>query len=420
MRSSKHVLAYLTDWALPTRQTVLDLPPQRRPLPRGLPLWRPQLLRQSTPLQLGLPLLCLGIASWLLHNWRVALLGTCLGYCVLRVHYKVRLHWRVWARLPSLAYALPLLLRLLGQYKLFVLVHAAWPVSCFIAMACTWTASPRARMCLLHGSIFLYYVVWHQNWHDVARFLAPLAFDTAGYCLGHVSTADLRSAAQAAFAAIDVSAIDLNAMQTLHFLQWALDYWQQPTTFTYTDLIASVAASHDAALRYFHPQLREIATEVNTAALAVYIHYLLQALQPPKAVAVALTICRDGSSVLLTALLLLQGTVPIALVPFAWAQWPCLVELFTLWRQGGADCDSLDWILLRSPLLRVWTNIKAAAYCLECGATAARAVAAASAAATVAVKLRSLVAAVGKARAEGWSVHWDAVTDSVFSIYAAR
>ncbi|EQC33710.1 hypothetical protein SDRG_08813 [Saprolegnia diclina VS20] len=388
-----------------------------------LRLFGQHLLRQSTPLQLGLPLLCLGVASWLVHNWCVALLAVFLGYIALWFHYKVRwrrLHWRFWVRLPWLAYALPLLLRLLGQYKLFVLVHTAWPVACTVAMTCALTTSPRVRMCLLHGSVFLYYVVWERNTHDLARFLAPLALDSAGYCLGQVSTADVRVAAQAAVTATDVSSIDLTGMQALYFLRWALDYWQQPTTFTYTELLASVVASHDAALRWLHPQLREIATEVDTTTLAAYLRLVLQALQPPKAVAIALTICRDGSSVLLTALFLLRGTVPIALAPFAYAQWPALVELRTLWREGSADCDSLDWILLRSPLLGVWTNVKAGVYCLECGAQAARAVAATSAAATVALKLRSLVAAVGKARAEGWSAHWDTVTDSVFSIYAAR
>ncbi|OQR85209.1 hypothetical protein ACHHYP_12089 [Achlya hypogyna] len=459
------VLENLTDDAAPPPEpatsavaTVSDAPP-----PLALPVldtsstarylvWRlfvhssSHLAQTSRQLQIGTFLLLAGISAWLMHNWRIVCLGLALGagaYYVLPSDCRLvsvrRLNLLVWARLPWVVYSIPLILRVVGQVKLFAIVHETTVVAIGVTVATALAPSPRARMCIIHFALFLYVVCWCQDSRHFFKMLASLALDSAGYALSCIDTADVRramlSAIQNVATETDIAALQRTARDTFGLLQWLVDYWQQPTTFSYSDVLSSVAACHEATLRWFHPQLQRhnpSAPPGDLAALAAYLEQLQSALQPPKSVAVAcaskyqgplvdffvVTVAQDGSSLLAACALFVGGTVPIALVPFVWAQAGAMAERWRLWQACGADCDSLDWIFLPSPLHRVWTNLKAAVYCLKVSARASRAVATASAAALLAKKTRNLVAAIAVARSDGGQ--WDGVTEALFALYASR
>lgn len=98
---------------------------------------------------------------------------------------------------------------------------------------------------------------------------------------------------------------------------------------------------------------------------------------------------RCASFVVLALLFTFYGTLSLPLVPFLASELEDAQFLYALFANGEAESlDGLEILLLGSPLLRVWENVRAAVYCLEGSVTLSKAVATGTQIMTAAARLR--------------------------------
>ncbi|OQR81963.1 hypothetical protein THRCLA_11259 [Thraustotheca clavata] len=395
---------------------------------RGIAAFFGHLSRHSSPFQQGIVFLILGLMSILRQNWHFVLIACILIFSLRSVvlsnvdkFMRGRVSLLALARLPWILYAIPLILRVVGQVKLFLLIHQSWQLTVIITIMCTFGKNSRMRKGLLNAGVFGYFVIWKNDRDQLYRFFAPLALDLAGYFLTQIPSNDVREAAKAGVQSLSqvVEEASIGMRDIVGVVNWALEYWQQPTTFSYQDIVASIKSFQRTTISWFRPQIRDYHGNTDSERLVAYLGALLIAIQPPKWIAWTMTWFRDCTSIVVVVILLIRGIRPIAMLPFVFERLIDAIDLTKAWLECGKECDSIDWILLKSPALRVWTNIKAAHYCLECSIHASQALAAASAAATIANKLRGLITAITHVHQDGVE-HWSSVTDALFSIYASR
>lgn len=88
------------------------------------------------------------------------------------------------------------------------------------------------------------------------------------------------------------------------------------------------------------------------------------------------------------------------LVPFLASELEDAQYLYSLYTNGETESlDGLELLLLGSPLLRVWENVRAAVYCLEGGVTLSKAMATGTQIMTAAARLRYVSCQRGDYRA---------------------
>jgi len=98
---------------------------------------------------------------------------------------------------------------------------------------------------------------------------------------------------------------------------------------------------------------------------------------------------RCPSTIVFLLILGTRGYFVYPIIPFILAEirdWRLIYELYTC--EKYKEFDNIELILIDSPLLNVWTNLKAAVYCLERSLLVTKAVATTSTAAKLAITVR--------------------------------
>lgn len=91
----------------------------------------------------------------------------------------------------------------------------------------------------------------------------------------------------------------------------------------------------------------------------------------------------------LALLITFYGSLSLPLVPFLVSELQDAQLLYSLYTSGETESlDGLELLLLGSPLLRVWENVRAAVYCLEGSVTLTKAMATGAQIMTAASRLR--------------------------------
>jgi len=189
------------------------------------------------------------------------------------------------AALPCMLYCIPMVLRIYGQTKLFWFVHNDYVMSMILFAFTTflylyafllpvderkdwWGIGKRLKF-VAHIIIFIYWVVLRRNFGDFFRLFAPAAVECAGILLSSMKSADIQSASKIAVQNTikeitnDVTKeVGNDVWFMMGLVQWTVDYWQQPTTFTLDDLVKGlqfgISTLHNQAVESFRPEIENL------------------------------------------------------------------------------------------------------------------------------------------------------------------
>ncbi|ETW06418.1 hypothetical protein, variant 2 [Aphanomyces invadans] len=302
---------------------------------------------------------------------------------------------------------LPTLLRLIGLVNLFSFIHNDLSLACGVvlylttALFLTREMHPKLVKAGLHVIVVLYWVVLMGHTPDLFRFIPPVALELAGYCLESISPGAVHDATKRALAKhVAAASSQLNVWGLLALGHWAIDFWNQPSTLSVDDIVSTFQTFQTSAVELFQAEI--LAHRRRTGAidpgdrdeyaiLVAYVAKTVRDLPPPRAVAILVVLVRRcGHMVVFAWLVVFGGKVCFALVPLMVLELDELRMVRRMCQQEAGDTsDTLDMIGMTSPpLLAVWSNLKAGAYCLECSVIATQTVTAASSAASLASKLR--------------------------------
>ncbi|RHY29193.1 hypothetical protein DYB32_005356 [Aphanomyces invadans] len=335
------------------------------------------------------------------------------------------------ALLPCILMLLPTLLRLIGLVNLFSFIHNDLSLACGVvlylttALFLTREMHPKLVKAGLHVIVVLYWVVLMGHTPDLFRFIPPVALELAGYCLESISPGAVHDATKRALAKhVAAASSQLNVWGLLALGHWAIgacassrscrdsydvlvDFWNQPSTLSVDDIVSTFQTFQTSAVELFQAEI--LAHRRRTGAidpgdrdeyaiLVAYVAKTVRDLPPPRAVAILVVLVRRcGHMVVFAWLVVFGGKVCFALVPLMVLELDELRMVRRMCQQEAGDTsDTLDMIGMTSPpLLAVWSNLKAGAYCLECSVIATQTVTAASSAASLASKLRFVAGRVG-------------------------
>ncbi|ETW06417.1 hypothetical protein, variant 1 [Aphanomyces invadans] len=410
----------------------------------------PQLLQSS---------LCfaVGVAAWCMHRVRVLsvvvglataliLVPTCRR-CIMDFFTRRLTRWLAKssnklydvALLPCILMLLPTLLRLIGLVNLFSFIHNDLSLACGVvlylttALFLTREMHPKLVKAGLHVIVVLYWVVLMGHTPDLFRFIPPVALELAGYCLESISPGAVHDATKRALAKhVAAASSQLNVWGLLALGHWAIDFWNQPSTLSVDDIVSTFQTFQTSAVELFQAEI--LAHRRRTGAidpgdrdeyaiLVAYVAKTVRDLPPPRAVAILVVLVRRcGHMVVFAWLVVFGGKVCFALVPLMVLELDELRMVRRMCQQEAGDTsDTLDMIGMTSPpLLAVWSNLKAGAYCLECSVIATQTVTAASSAASLASKLSGLATTVVSVRRDGLAPHVESMLDATLSLYESR
>jgi hypothetical protein len=314
-----------------------------------------------------------------------------------------------WA--PRIVFVIPVFMKVFGNLKFMLFLQQdAYLTGMVLAVTAVlvanalradagqndklWGEGRRLKFAAYFTTI-LYWVVWRGQWADTIRLLGPAFIDAAGIVLGSVSSSELQEVCRRAFkklysdVANDIQGdVDLDAWFFLGLGNWIVEYWQQPTDFSLEMLSKMLTECFDsmekAAVRTFSPELRHLRNQLTnmeiTDELQLLVAYLkksLEAVPPPRSFGMAALFAkRCPSFVVFGVLVVFYGVISLPLLPFVASESHDARDLYDRHRSGKLqDKDGLELMLLGSPLLRVWKNVKGCIYCLEGSVTFSKAVA---------------------------------------------
>ncbi|POM75278.1 Hypothetical protein PHPALM_7639 [Phytophthora palmivora] len=182
--------------------------------------------------------------------------------------------------------------------------------------------------------------------------------------------------------------VDLDAWFFLGLGNWIVEYWQQPTDFSLEMLSKMLTECFDsmekAAVRAFSPELRHLRNQLKNMEitdelqlLVAYLKQSLEAVPPPKSFGMTVLFVKKCLSfVVFGFLVVFFGFISLPSLPFIVSESYDARDLYDRYRSGKLkERDGLELMLLGSPLLRVWENVKGCVYCLEGCVTFSKAVA---------------------------------------------
>lgn len=326
--------------------------------------------------------------------------------------------------LPSVVFCLPILLGIYSQIKMFRFIHQDTVLSTMMFLTTLsvtiygfwippeqrkdWWSRGRRLKLLCHLVMFVYWVILKQHHDEIYRLLAPLAMHTAAVLLQSIPPQELHVALRRGIS-YSVSEI-VTTIQTdmqldmwvfLGTLQWVVDYWQQPSTFTMTELVrmlnSSMARLQKGVTGPFEKEIQRMRSQFSNMefdddyhVLVAHIEKTVEDMPPSKSVAYTVISLRHCPSIIALIYLLAVNGI------FVWSILPLTVhEVETLWgliefstQDEFKQCDTIQLILHDSKLLDVWTNLKAGVYCLQCSISMTKAVATGSSACRIAYQLQ--------------------------------
>lgn len=180
--------------------------------------------------------------------------------------------------LPSTMYCIPILMGVYGQVKMFKFVHGDIFMSCSMLVITVYVTAydilakrhhkHRLKRLKLsaHFAVFMYWVIYKQYHRDFFKVLAPFSIHTAGMMLEMIPSTALHGAFRRGLskgihkASAEVTEeLGLDAWMVLGLGQWAVNYWQQPATFTMTELASMISSSVESIQQglteTFHPEI---------------------------------------------------------------------------------------------------------------------------------------------------------------------
>ncbi|GMF26304.1 unnamed protein product [Phytophthora fragariaefolia] len=340
-----------------------------------------------------------------------------------------------WA--PRVIFVIPVLMKVFGQLKFMLFLQQDAGLGTIVfAVTATLVANSLRTNATQHAKLWgegrrlkfaayftaiIYWLVWRGQWADTLRLLGPAFIDAGGIVLGSVSSSELQEVCRHAFSRLynDVenniqADVDLDMWFFLGLANWIVKYWQQPTDFSLEMLSNMLSECLDsmekAAVRTFSPELRHLRSQLTnlkmTDELQLLIAYLKQSLEavpPPKSFGIAVLFAkRCPSFVVLAILVVFFGVISLPLLPFAVSEYHDASDLFHRYRTGKLhQMDGLELVLLGSPLVRVWKNMKASIYCLEGSVTFSKAVATGTHLVSAAARVSRLAGFAARLKKEG-------------------
>ncbi|RLN56412.1 hypothetical protein BBJ28_00017449 [Nothophytophthora sp. Chile5] len=372
----------------------------------------------------GIALFFLGLLIHAMMHRQKLMVISMLVICLYRSQLKARAlrYVQEWVRTstdklsaftwtPRVIFVIPVFMKVFGQLKFMLFlqqdvrlggivlaVTVLLVVNAFRSdageQAKLWGEGRRLKFAAYFTAI-TYWAGWRGELADTTRLLAPAFIDAGGIVLGSVSSSELQEVSRRAFKKLYAEVadgiqadVDLDAWFFLGLGNWIVEYWQQPTDFSLEMLSKMLSECFDtmekAAVQTFSPELRHLRDQLTdmqiTGELQLLVAYLKQSLQavpPPRPFGMAALFAKRCPSYVVFALLVVfNGVISLPLLSFMVSEAHDARELYDLHRSGQLkEKDSLELLLLGSPLLRVWKNIKGCIYCLEGSVTFSKAVA---------------------------------------------
>ncbi|CAH0489113.1 unnamed protein product [Peronospora farinosa] len=299
-----------------------------------------------------------------------------------------------------------------------------------------WGEGQRLKFAAYFTTI-VYWVFWRGQWADTIRLLGPAFIDAGGIVLGSVTSSDLQEICRRAFKRLysDVASniqadVDLDAWFFLGLGNWIVEYWQQPTDFSLDVLSKMLTECFDAmekaAVRTFSPELRHLRDQVTNMEitdelqlLVAYMKQSLKAVPPRKSFGLAmLFIKRCPSFVVFGLLTVFFGIISLPLVPFVVSEYQSARDLYDCYHTGSLqEKDGLELMLLDSPLVRVWGNVKGCIYCLEGSITFSKAVTTGTHIVSAAAQISRLAVFASRVKKEGVFANAHDIPDHVANVF---
>uniref|UniRef100_A0AAV1T4D2 Tetratricopeptide repeat protein n=1 Tax=Peronospora matthiolae TaxID=2874970 RepID=A0AAV1T4D2_9STRA len=313
-----------------------------------------------------------------------------------------------WA--PRFIFVIPVFLKVFGQLKFMLFLQQDMRLAGMVLavtaglvtnslrtgagqQAKLWGEGRRLKFAAYSLTI-VYWVMWRGQWADAMRLLGPAFIDAAGIVLGSVTSSELQEVCRRALNTLfsDIASdihtdVDLDAWFFLGLGNWIVEYWQQPTDFSLEMLSRMLTDCLDsmekAAVHVFTPELRRLRNQLRNVEIAgelqllvAYLKQSLNAVPPPRSFGMAVLFAKRCPSFVVFGLLaVIFGVVSLPLVPFVVSEFQDAKSLYDRYRTGRLqENDGLELMLLDSPLLPVWENVKGCIYCLDGSVTFSKAV----------------------------------------------
>ncbi|GLE04370.1 hypothetical protein PINS_up013300 [Pythium insidiosum] len=360
----------------------------------------------------------------------------------------------VWV--PRVVVALPVAMKVFGHLKFIlflrtdpwlwgiVSVVTALVVAGSLVMSSNetmsrWGHGKRLKF-VAYSTTVLYWAVWRGNYADSLRLAAPALLDGGGIMLSSVTPNEIRAVCQRALSRLlqevvaDVRQDDqFDALFVLGLTNWAIDYWQQPTDFSIEMVVGMVSEGltslQQTAKHVFGRELESLSRQMRErlgrsddelALLVAYFKRSLNAIPPAKPLALfGLFSKRCPSFVVAMLLVVFFGALPLPLLPFLASETKDAMTLYDLFTSGAFEpMDGLDILLLSSPLLRVWENLKTAVHCLQGGVTVSKAVSTCTHILSTAARVSHIAQFAVRVRQGGLAAHAHEIPDHVASAFA--
>ncbi|CAH0522627.1 unnamed protein product [Peronospora belbahrii] len=414
---------------------------------------------------IGLTLLFLGLLAQAVMHRQLIMVISMLVICSYRSQLKeraVRLvqGWvqtstdklGVFTWVPYIMFVIPVVMKVFGQLKFMLFlqqdVHLVCIVLAVTAVLVTnslrtdaghqaklWGEGRRLKFAAYFTTV-VYWVFWRGQWTDTIRLLGPAFIDAGGIVLGSVTSSDWQEICRRAFkrlysdVAIDIQAsVDLDAWFFLGLGNWIVEYWQQPTDFSLEMLSKMLTECFDSmektAVRTFSPELRRMRKQLaymeitdELQLLVAYLKQSLQAFPPPKSFGLAmLFVKRCPSFVVFSLLTFFYGVISMPLLPFAVSEIQGGRNLYDLYHTGRLqEKDGLELMLLDSPLVHVWKNIKGCIYCLEGSITLSKVVTTGTHIVSAAARISRLAVFASRVKKEGVFAYAHDIPDHVANV----
>ncbi|CAI5717507.1 unnamed protein product [Peronospora destructor] len=399
---------------------------------------------------IGLALLFLGLlAQAVMHRQKIMVISMVL-ICFYRSQLKERAlrfaqDWvetstdklGAFTSAPWIIAVIPVVMKVFGQLKFMLFLQQDVRLMCIVLAVAgvlvanslrtvagqqdkLWGEGQRLKFTAYFTTI-VYWVIWRGQWADTIRLLGPAFIDAGGIVLGSVTSSDLQEICRYAVKRIysdvvsDIQAdVDLDAWFFLGLGNWIVKYWQQPTDFSLEVLSKMLTECFDAmekaTVRTFSPELRHLRNQLTNREitdelqlLVVYLTQSMKAVPPPKSIGLAmLFVKRCPSFVVFGVLIVFFGVISLPLVPFVVSEFQGARDLYDRYHTGSLqEKDGLELMLLDSPLVRVWENVKGCIYCLEGSITFSKTVTTGTHIVSAAARISRLAVFASRVKTEG-------------------
>ncbi|CEG36361.1 Tetratricopeptide repeat-containing domain [Plasmopara halstedii] len=414
----------------------------------------------------GTGLLVLGLLAQAIIHRQILMVLSMLIICIYHSQLKIsaRHYAQNWVQtsedklcalkwLPQFCYLIPILMRAFGQLKFMlclqqdlrlagvVLVVTAMLVANSLRtnagqQAKLWGEGRRIKFAAYFTTI-AYWVVWRGQWADSLRLFGPAFIDAGGIVLGCISSDDLHEIYRCTFVKLynDVangiqSDVDLDTWFFLGLSGWLIEYWQQPTDFSMEMLSKMLAECFDAmekaAVRTFRPELRQLRNQVNNMEISDELHLLvvyfkqsLEAVPPARYFGMTTLFIKSCPSfVIFGFLVIFYGVISLPSLPFVVSEFKNAKINYDRFSTGKLQkLDGFELMLLDSPLLHVWKNLKNCIYYLEGSVTFSKALTTGTHVISAAARISQLAAFASRVRNKGIFANAHDIPDHIANLF---